>query len=244
MAIERRVRIVQDDAPFNPRKEWDCWAGRMYCWHSRYSLGDEHSYDVDDFLKELACEHDADLEEYVERLGTEVWDKLYDRAADNGCEGWEECQAYAERFVRKRIDARIEKAISDGYVMLPLYLYDHSGITMNTGGFSCSWDSGQVGWIVCDIKTVEKEFEGDRDRAKKSLEAKVEVYDQYLTGDVWGFIAEKREIMDRWNLADDEGWEEDDSCWGFFGSDPEISGMADHLGADYADALTKAVQYT
>lgn len=35
----------------------------------------------------------------------------------------------------------------DGMVILPLYLYDHSGITMNTCGFSCPWDSGQVGWI-------------------------------------------------------------------------------------------------
>ena len=30
--------------------------------------------------------------------------------------------------------------------VLPLFLYDHSGITMNTGGFSCPWDSGQVGF--------------------------------------------------------------------------------------------------
>ena len=35
----------------------------------------------------------------------------------------------------------------DKYIILPLYLYDHSGITMSTGPFSCPWDSGQVGWI-------------------------------------------------------------------------------------------------
>ena len=34
---------------------------------------------------------------------------------------------------------------SGDYIYLPLYLYDHSGITMNTTGFSCQWDSGQVG---------------------------------------------------------------------------------------------------
>ncbi len=33
-------------------------------------------------------------------------------------------------------------------IILPLYLYDHhSGITMNTSGFNCQWDSGQVGVI-------------------------------------------------------------------------------------------------
>ena len=36
---------------------------------------------------------------------------------------------------------------TDKYVILPLYLYDHSGITISTGPFSCPWDSGQVGWI-------------------------------------------------------------------------------------------------
>ena len=31
---------------------------------------------------------------------------------------------------------------------LPLYLYDHGGITMSTNPFSCPWDDGgQVGWI-------------------------------------------------------------------------------------------------
>ena len=38
------------------------------------------------------------------------------------------------------------------YVILPLYLYDHGGITMSTGAFSCSWDSGQVGWIYAEKK--------------------------------------------------------------------------------------------
>jgi len=37
-------------------------------------------------------------------------------------------------------------------VILPLYLYDHSGITMNTTGFSCRFDSGQVGFIFVNEK--------------------------------------------------------------------------------------------
>ncbi len=39
------------------------------------------------------------------------------------------------------------------YVILPLYLYDHGGITMRTNPFSCPWDSGQVGWIYAPKKT-------------------------------------------------------------------------------------------
>ena len=43
-------------------------------------------------------------------------------------------------------------------VILPLYLYDHSGITINTTGFSCRWDSGQVGFIYVTHEEIRKEF--------------------------------------------------------------------------------------
>ena len=40
------------------------------------------------------------------------------------------------------------------YKFLNLYLYDHSGITMNTSGFSCGWDSGCVGFIYMSIQSL------------------------------------------------------------------------------------------
>jgi len=72
-----------------------------------------------------------------------------------------------------------------GGVVLPLYLYDHSGITMSTSAYSCPWDSGQVGWIYCTRKQVEEECNGDLELAKKNLEYEVLEYDQYLRGDVY-----------------------------------------------------------
>ena len=45
----------------------------------------------------------------------------------------------------------------DKYVILPLYLYDHGGITMSTGAFSCPWDSGRVGWIYAEKKKLIEE---------------------------------------------------------------------------------------
>jgi hypothetical protein len=110
----------------------------------------------------------------------------------------------------------VVKAIQDEekpVVVLPLYLYDHGGITMRTGSFSCPWDSGQVGFIFARREDVLKEYGKKRiskklrDEVTKRLEAEVKEYDQYLTGDVWGYIIE-----------DDHG-EELDSCWGFFGHD-------------------------
>jgi hypothetical protein len=99
-------------------------------------------------------------------------------------------------------------------VILPLYLYDHSGITMNTTGFSCRWDSGQVGFIFISKEKIREEFghkyvtQKVRDRVEKLLVGEVQTYDQYLTGDVYGY-----------RITDTETDEELDSCWGFYGQE-------------------------
>jgi len=95
-----------------------------------------------------------------------------------------------------------------GGVILPLYLYDHSGITMRTGPFSCPWDSGQVGWIYATRETIIKEYgKNSRKKAEKLLEGEVKTYDQFLTGDIWGY-----------KIENEEG-EHIESCWGFFGAE-------------------------
>jgi hypothetical protein len=109
-----------------------------------------------------------------------------------------------------------------GLIIKPLFLYDHSGITISTGSFSDHWDSGQVGWIYCTRENARKEMMVKRLTKKvmaqvlKNLECEVEIYDQYLTGDVWGY-----------NYKSHDGIH-DDSCWGFFGSDPKENGMWDN----------------
>jgi hypothetical protein len=98
-------------------------------------------------------------------------------------------------------------------VSLPLYLYDHSGITMNTTGFHCPWDSGQVGHIYADADMIRENWgvkrvtPALREKARKLLKAGVESYDDYITGNAYGYIIE-----------DAEG-DHKDSCWGFLGDD-------------------------
>lgn len=46
---------------------------------------------------------------------------------------------------------------ADEVVFLPVYMYDHSGITINTVGFTCRWDSGQLGYIYCTKERFRKE---------------------------------------------------------------------------------------
>jgi len=104
------------------------------------------------------------------------------------------------------------KEKEEAFIIIPLYLYDHSGITMNTTGFSCGWDSGQVGFIYTTkekirecfgVKLCRKEIV---EKAMEVLQREVKVYDDYLTGNVYGFVTFK------------DGEEESiDSCWGFYG---------------------------
>jgi len=127
-------------------------------------------------------------------------------------------------------EGEFDKDVERNYIILPLYLYDHSGITMNTTGFSCPWDSGQVGYIYVSRADVRKEF-GVKvispklyKRVVEILESEVATYDQYLTGDVYGF-----KLIAIEDGEEDETGDEVDSCWGFYGSDPTVNGMSDHL---------------
>jgi len=198
----------------------------MICWHRRYSLGDEHSYDCDEFFRELAFEADDDLDDQVYRLENAVWERLfsYTGSADR-----------ANFLIDNKVSDMVDRAVSSGYLILPIYLYDHSGITISVGPFACPWDSGQAGWIICDNETIDKDFNGDRDLAEKALRAEVKLYDDYLTGNVYGFIVEE------W---DGETWEHVDSCFGFFGDDIHTNGIADHLDSDLIDLAENAeVEY-
>ena len=95
----------------------------------------------------------------------------------------------------------------------PLYLYDHSGITMGIHDFNDRWDSGQVGWIYVKKEDVRKEWGVKRISPKlrhtvyANLMAEVKTYDAYISGEVYGW-----EIFD----PEDEG---KDGVWGYYGYD-------------------------
>ena len=123
---------------------------------------------------------------------------------------------------------------NDIAVILPLYLYDHSGITMSTTPFSCSWDSGQVGWIYV-TKEIVRENYGVKRISKKLLEkvtnyllGEVKTYDQYLTGEVYGFQLVEITTSD----CGEKHEEILDSCWGFYGSDLNENGILENLDSD------------
>lgn len=101
-------------------------------------------------------------------------------------------------------DEHVQRYINKHFYVLPLYLYDHSGLSMSTGSFSDPWDSGQVGWIYLSEDKARAECIPD---PLALLRSEVAAYDQYLTGDVWGY-----------EVSDDTGIVLD-SCWGYYGAD-------------------------
>lgn len=105
-------------------------------------------------------------------------------------------------------------------IILPLYLYDHSGITISTSPFGCQWDSGQVGWIFCIKEEMENSFielsgQDKEERCEVLLKGEVETYDQYLRGDIYGYRVFKIETCNLGCVHE----EEVESCWGFYGED-------------------------
>lgn len=138
----------------------------------------------------------------------------------------------------------LKETYGEDVLILPLYLYDHSGITISTTPFGCRWDSGQVGWIYASHDEIKKEY-GDSSpdtvaKVKKYLEGEVDVYDDYLRGNVYGFELEKREHC---HSCEHDEWEHVESVWGFVGDfKNNENGMKDHMydeGGKLFDELVK-----
>jgi hypothetical protein len=109
-----------------------------------------------------------------------------------------------------------EKNAKNVALILPLYLYDHSGLRIKVGGFAgllpeghAEFDTMQVGFIYVTKDALRKEYSKQRLSKKmlahacKVLRGEIEEYDQYLSGDVWNYVIE----------------ELDDSVCGCFGYD-------------------------
>ena len=111
--------------------------------------------------------------------------------------------------------------LPEGTVILPLYLYDHSGITMSTSQFSCPWDSGQVGFIYATPERIRECFMGEvtDDRVREALVGEVKTYDQYLTGDVYYYVVDNPVTCDH----GDTHYEDVDACAGYLGYEDTVA---------------------
>lgn len=204
------LMVQPDDILISPR-EVDEHFGTMVCFHPRYALGDSHNYmDKDDFLREMYLNtvgnDECGMERY-ENMVNMVWSRKM--TGPNPDE--------------RAVDDTMLNVISKKYIMLPLYLLDHSGLAMKTTSFHDPWDSGQVGWIYVSKEDALKEFGGEKmtgaikKKAEDLMRSEVAAYDCYLRGECYGFELYKNGELE-------------DSCWGFMGSLTDAcKGMAEYL---------------
>ena len=207
------LTVQPDDFFPNPRREDENF-GTMICFHRRYQLGDEHDYsNSDDLIKDL-----------------------YIKAAGGGDRGKQKYEDLTEKYdvwplssqriqeLNQALMSQIEKM----YVVLPVYLLDHSGLAMSTTDFNDRWDSGQVGIIFVSNDKIKEEYEVDfiepvlRLQVEERLKEEVAEYDAYLRGECYCF-----ELYEDGELVH--------SCGGFTGAfDKAVKDMVEYLPDDCA----------
>lgn len=294
------LQVERDDFPDDPRSDCDNIT-TMACFYPRHSLGDEvKEKDPEGFWRQLVRDHVSDSEilaavEAGKLNGIRIAPNsetpdlvdVYEIYAIWTPVGKSEPKEYLE-YEGIPKDALTEYLVDDMTIRhcmtlmepyaewLPLYVYEHSGLSMSCGArtypYNDPWDSSAVGWIIAMKDTIMKEVgceyvldengnrikeihthndgkpatwsyktrplteESWRKRAREIMEGNVETYDQYLTGDVYGFrIYDITGTND--DVIDEDEIVEEDSCWGFYGSDVMENGIADNIGCGLAEAI-------
>lgn len=134
----------------------------------------------------------------------------------------------------------IGQALRDDYgaaLILPVFMFDHSGVSYRTEPYGDRWDSGQVGFIFATDAQI-REWQGLAPDAPitpeieklitDGLRAEVDEYSAWAGGEVYGYIIETAETTfkleaDGTELAGSARivavppGEHVDSCWGFIG---------------------------
>ena len=128
----------------------------MACFHNMYILGDDlEDKTPEEFWQWLVRENVPEKEIYEAVAAGKLTGLRLDAVADH---------LYDDLTVRHCM------MLMEPYaVWLPLWLYDHSGITMScgarTGQYADAWDSGYVGWIIAMKDTIMREFGTLTDKA-------------------------------------------------------------------------------
>ena len=191
----RKLRLVIEQEPFpeDPRS-WDN-IGTMLCCHRDYHLGDCNTNEETEQQFAEICRKYGKSDEEIDEM------------------------AFAEevQFILEQ----------DDVCGFPLWLYDHSGISISTRR-QCSWDSSFVGLIFVEKDSYLAQMGLKEDiywkvRAEKTLESEIEIYNDFLEGNVCQWVLYEptiiiRQSMDGKELSreiDEEG-EEVDGIGGYY----------------------------
>jgi len=203
------IKIVHDNDCIDDPRSWENQA-IMACFHSRYNLGDKHirdsRMDLEELVISLWLNHATENEFETKILKDMPKYRTSDIELSDIGDTWKDRFDYLYNSYDSRIsilgDSKDDLELPQVVTWNFLYLYDHSGITISMNPFSCRFDSGIVGiiYMIDDPKnpmSYEEQY--------KIMKSEVKTYDDYLTGNCYGF-----QILD-------ENENEIDSCYGFLG---------------------------
>ncbi len=201
-----RVTITQDEMVGSPR-DWDNVSTFVCNGHRRYRLGDEDAESTARGAVRASRDYRATWED-----GDSYGDgDTFKLRGERG----------PALDLRDPVDLWTAVQLCSDIVAQPLFLYDHSGLSISTGGFACPWDSGQIGFAFVTLATIRRESThkrmtaAARQWARSAIDAECGTYDSFLSGEVW-----------RANVDTLDG-EHVDSCGGFYGRDAVESFIRD-----------------
>ena len=111
----------------------------------------------------------------------------------------------------------VSEELDRRFIWLPIYYYEHSGLTVSTKRdypYNDGWDSGLFGIIAVEKAMVRNDWgwkaitKERREQILRSLEEEIETFDSYCKGEVYGFVVEDEdgEHIDSWDgYYGDEG---------------------------------------
>ena len=177
------LHVRRDDCSESPR-EWSNLC-TMACWHRNYSLGDDiGKVSEEEFWQRLLRKHVSDEDianaaiegklDGIRIAKSEEEPDCYDIFETCYLAGWQspkdakEYLEYSEVSPRAIADYIIDdltvghcQTLLEPFIeWMPLWLYDHSGITISCSSrnpYYDPWDSGCVGWIIAEKDTIMRE---------------------------------------------------------------------------------------
>lgn len=149
----------------------------------------------------------------------------------------------------------------NNYYIFEVDTYIHSGVHLslaNTANYpDRRWDVSTTGYVLVkkDLAYNIEQLDDEQlkeDKAKECAKSLIKTWNQYLSGDVWGFQVMKQ--IKTYTITEEDlaglfinrtptlsiydfisksekntEYEEIDSCWNFYGDNPKTNGMLDYI---------------
>ena len=226
---------------------------------------------MSDKAKELELEHDSvrymNMASAYKRQQEADYEKMLKLSKEYKVKndtGWfqyrgtkEECEDYISGELRENLldgdvfyasagmhKESMEILRKSNVVILPVFVFEHSGISISVSDFGDRWDSGQAGWIYTTKDKVKetlinwsaryKDVNGNfvdvteenwREAAIENLKNEIKIYDMYLQGEVYELITEEYD-------KESNDWVDGDVCSGFF-SDKYGDDLIKDIASDF-----------